>query len=369
MISNLKIERWEDIRQDKKLSRVISFCIFFKIFKDVLDVERLVNKKYSNPIRSVINKNERTPSSYVYYNRDLDEFCYKDFSSGKHYTYISFLKDVVFLDDNFYSSDDSLGYVIDAVLLTISSGYDHILDVLYSMETTNNTKKPSLDYKKENPVLVEIKELSDTELKYLYQYKIEDSVLKKYDVMSISKLFYKDLFISKDMFPNEPLILYTYKCENILCPFQLYRPYEKKFRFLNVVSYKSLYGLKTKASSSCFIFGSIKDMLSFESACKREGIEIDVFSTISETSYSSTLFNDIEFVSSYSKCFVFYDNDETGIKSVKDLYYKAKSEGLDNIVPVNPKILGNNKDVADFFLNGGEIKSILNDIKKQINKI
>ena len=114
-----------------------------------------------NRIKSIVNVNEKTPSLYFYYNNDLQDYYFKDFSSGEHGGPIKFL------------------------MLRDGLTYREAKDIIDSL--SNNNQQP----RRLQPKLVtkniqyDIDSYNADDIAYWDQYNIPLSLLIKHDVYPV----------------------------------------------------------------------------------------------------------------------------------------------------------------------------------------
>lgn len=269
-------------------------------------------------MKSIINKNERTPSGYIYYNDKLKDYFYKDFSANVHLNAIEFSK-------LFYGQDKYLNILFENI---------HELDAIES-ENKNTERKVkgyiesvytriTECYGKEN-----IFRYATTDTPYFSDFlKIAEDILTTYRVLRDTRhphtYYYIDL--------NGTVV-------------QRYKPYnDKKYKFKNYVRGKYGYGIRHYRPQfrHLLITGSVKDMMSAIMILRNIKIpEYDLIMPVAmlsekEINVKEDIELKINFFTGYNarfeKVYIGYDNDEHGFKSAESVMKLNKDIKTDNLL-------------------------------------
>lgn len=259
---------------------------------------------------SIVNKNERTPSLWFYYNEMLGDWFFKDFSSNEHGGPVKYLA----LRDNI--------------------SFDEARRIIRNLDCRSyNRTIPQI--KKANEYRYDIVKYNDDDIRYWARYYIDKSMLIKHNVypiinFSINNFVFDNRWIG--YFNNRGELIQVYAPAN-----SIYNTYDKKK--IMTIKPNSIYYLNNH-TENLIITKSKKDMIVLDMLFGKK------FSYVAWTAESIKIENDIRFMmlrSKYKNVFINYDNDTVGLKKIKDL---AKYN-------VKPLIVREYKDISDYICNVG----------------
>lgn len=252
-------------------------------------------------IKSIINKNERTDSLKFYYNRDLRDYYFKDFSSGEHGGAIKFLM----LRDN----------------LTYKEAIEKINTLLQKPISVNYNKNNIV--KKEKEYTYSIDEYNDDDLEYWSRYNITKELLIQHNVyplinVRINNVPYHNRWIG--YFNNYGKIMQIYAPKN-----SIYNNGDKK---LFMTLHGNSYYYVNNNTDTIIITKSIKDMLVWITFF---GNKYSYVTWMGENiNYAKYLeFNIL--ISKYKNRYINFDNDSTGLKRMQELSKKYNMKKLISI--------------------------------------
>lgn len=207
--------------------------------------------------------------------------------------------------------------------------------------------QPKFESEKEIFIQVEIKDFSESELKWWNSFGISEKTLKKYKVFSIKTVFLNGNIYAQST-QHSPIYGYYFGKKENVEQWRLYFPKRKDFRFLGNVSTKTIQGYKQlpKNGKLLVITKSQKDVMLF-----------DTFGIPAIAPNSETQFISEERLSELRKRFkniiLLYDSDKTGVKFMN----KIKKQHHDLIICMIPRKY-EAKDISDFYQKYGKDKTI-----------
>lgn len=207
--------------------------------------------------------------------------------------------------------------------------------------------QPKFESEKETFIQVEIKDFSESELKWWNSFGISEKTLKKYKVFSIKTVFLNGNIYAQST-QHSPIYGYYFGKKENIEQWRLYFPKRKDFRFLGNVSTKTIQGYKQlpKDGKLLVITKSMKDSMLLDT------LGIPSLSPNSETQFISE-----ERLSELRKRFkniiLLYDSDKTGVKFMN----KIKKQYHDLIICMIPRKY-KAKDISDFYQKYGKDKTI-----------
>ena len=255
-------------------------------------------------IKSIVNKNERTPSLKFYYDDRFGDYLFKDFSSGE------------------------CGGPVKFIMLRDGLSYDDAKNVIkgYIKNYDPQANAVKVEYViKKKTVTYDIERYTSEDLKYWEKYNITDvNHLYKHMVYPISNIYYNDMFIGKraiGYFDNDSNLIQIYLPAN-----SVYNTSgEKKFYTLSgsfaIQRYNSKYLIITKSKKEMVVWDNILKG-SFDIACwYSESIKLEKKAEFHI------------FMNHYEKIYLNYDNDKVGQKQME--YYSKF--GIIPLFTVNDK--------------------------------
>lgn len=259
------------------------------IFEYYLNLKELLTGQ-DLKILSVFNSKDKIPSMCIYYDLTSNKYKFKDFSSGKQ--------------------GSALTLVMELYNLTYSQA-------ILKIQTDYNTNPPleKRTYVKHDRFKVtdyEIRHWNGEDKKYWTKFKLDSSILEKYNVAPLS--FYvmskEELDGTIQSFKKDHQNIYGYfNNEGELI--KIYQPLIKEQKFIKVKNYLQGYDQLTFNTKYLIITSSLKDLMCFQK------LGIKNIESVAPDSENSMIPKNImeKFLSSYHKVFVLFDNDEPGKKA------------------------------------------------------
>ena len=215
--------------------------------------------------------------------------------------------------------------------------------------------QPKFEGDKETFIQVEIKDFSESELKWWNSFGITEKTLNKYKVYSVKTVFLNGNIYAQST-QHSPIYGYYFGKKGNVEQWRIYMPKRKEFRFIGNVSTKTIQGYKQlpEKGKLLVITKSMKDTMLLDS------LGIASLSPNSETQFISdkTLF---ELKERFKNIVLLYDSDRTGVKFMN----KIKKQYPDLIICMIPRKY-EAKDISDFYQKYGKNKTI-EGIKEYIN--
>lgn len=298
----------------------------------------LAAKNISNPF---LTDKQETPSFNIFPTMGTGEWRYKDFATG----------------------DD--GSCFDLVMKLFNLTFPEALAKINSDFTLmlESVEKPIISNRKQSfdTTKFEIKKklLSKDEKEFWLKYGIDEAVLNKYNVSSLSEFS----TTSKNGNPytvqsSDNKFIFAYENENWV---KLYKPLDEKkykFQYLGTKEQGFIFGWKQlpEFGELLIITGGEKDVLTLAS---------NGFNAITLNSETASMPKDLieDLKLRFNNILVLYDNDETGLKQSNIL---AVANGLHRLVL--PQLDKNGKDISDYFANGENLDSFNEMILKVLSK-
>jgi hypothetical protein len=215
--------------------------------------------------------------------------------------------------------------------------------------------QPKFESEKETFIQVEIKDFSESELKWWNSFGITEKTLKRYKIYSIKTVFLNGSLYAQST-QHSPIYGYYFGKKGEVEQWRLYFPKRKEFRFLGNVSTKTIQGYKQLPESGklLVITKSMKDV------CLLSTLGIPAVAPNSETQFVSDKLLD-EFRERFKNIVLLYDSDITGVRFMN----KIRKQHHDLIVCMIPRKYGA-KDISDFYQKYGKSKTV-EAIKEYIN--
>lgn len=217
--------------------------------------------------------------------------------------------------------------------------------------------QPKFEGDKETFIQVEIKDFSESELKWWNSFGISESTLKKYKVFSIKTVFLNGDIYAKST-QHSPIYGYYFGKKGEIEQWRIYFPKRKEFRFIGNVSTKTIQGYKQlpEKGKLVVITKSMKDCMLLSS------LGIPSIAPNSETQFlEEKPLNELR--NRFDHLVLLYDSDLTGVRFMN----KLRKQHSDLIVCMIPRKY-EAKDISDFYQKYGRSKTI-ELIKESINKI
>ena len=217
--------------------------------------------------------------------------------------------------------------------------------------------QPKFEGEKETFIQVEIKDFSESELKWWNSFGITKKTLDRYKVYSVKTVFLNGNIYAQST-PNSPIYGYYFGKKENIEQWRIYMPKRKEFRFIGNVSTKTIQGYKQLPEDGklLVITKSMKDV------CLLATLGIPAVAPNSETQFVSDKLLD-EFRERFKNIVLLYDSDLTGVRFMN----KIRKQHRDLIVCMIPRKY-EAKDISDFYQKYGRSKTI-SLIKESINYI
>ena len=215
--------------------------------------------------------------------------------------------------------------------------------------------QPKFEGEKETFIQVEIKDFSESELKWWNSFGVTKQTLDKYKVYSIKTVFLNGNIYAQST-QHSPIYGYYFGKKENIEQWRIYMPKRKEFRFIGNVSTKTIQGYKQLPDNGklLVITKSMKDTMLLSS------LGIPAVAPNSETQFVSEKLLD-EFRERFRNIVLLYDSDLTGVRFMN----KIRKQHRDLIVCMIPRKYGA-KDISDFYQKYGKDKTI-EGIKQYIN--
>lgn len=217
--------------------------------------------------------------------------------------------------------------------------------------------QPKFEGEKETFIQVEIKDFSESELKWWNSFGVTKQTLDKYKVYSVKTVFLNGNIYAQST-QHSPIYGYYFGKKENIEQWRIYMPKRKEFRFIGNVSTKTIQGYKQLPDNGklLVITKSMKDTMLLSS------LGIPAVAPNSETQFVSEKLLD-EFRERFKNIVLLYDSDLTGVRFMN----KIRKQYRDLIVCMIPRKY-EAKDISDFYQKYGRSKTI-SLIKESINYI
>ena len=217
--------------------------------------------------------------------------------------------------------------------------------------------QPKFEGEKETFIQVEIKDFSESELKWWNSFGISEQTLRKYKIYSIKTVFLNGSIYAQST-QHSPIYGYYFGKKENIEQWLIYMPKRKEFRFIGNVSTKTIQGYKQLPDNGklLVITKSMKDTMLLSS------LGIPAVAPNSETQFVSEKLLD-EFRERFKNIVLLYDSDLTGVRFMN----KIRKQYRDIIVCMIPRKY-EAKDISDIYQKYGRSKTI-SLIKESINYI
>ena len=217
--------------------------------------------------------------------------------------------------------------------------------------------QPKFEGEKETFIQVEIKDFSESELKWWNSFGMTEQTLKKYKVYSIKTVFLNGNIYAQST-QHSPIYGYYFGKKGSIEQWRIYIPKRKEFRFIGNVSTKTIQGYKQlpEYGKLVVITKSMKDTMLLSS------LGIPAIAPNSETQFVSEKVLE-ELKERFKNIVLLYDSDLTGVRFMN----KIRKQYHDLIVCMIPRKY-EAKDISDFYQKYGRNKTV-EVIKEYINYI
>ena len=236
-------------------------------------------------------------------------------------------------------------------------GYIKTNNIITKVNKPEIKIQPKFEGEKETFIQVEIKDFSESELKWWNSFGISEQILKKYKIYSIKTVFLNGSIYAQST-QHSPIYGYYFGKKENIEQWRIYIPKRKEFRFIGNVSTKTVQGYKQLPDNGklLVITKSMKDV------CLLSSLGIPAIAPNSETQFVSEKMLE-ELRDRFKNIALLYDSDLTGVRFMN----KIRKQYRDLIVCMIPRKYGT-KDISDFYQKYGRNKTI-ELIKESINYI
>jgi hypothetical protein len=275
-------------------------------------------------IKSIFNPNDKTPSMFIYVDKDTNKIVFKCHSTGMFGDAHKLVQDLYNL-----TKEQACEKIVKDYQEFCKTGEYQDIEIIAC------TKRWSItDYK--------VRGWTNLDAKFWLQFNIGSSMLNKYEVIPLEYYEVSEVDTTtgemSNSFVNNGDYMYGYFANNEL--YKVYNPKAKKLKFyLQKRDYIQGYN-QLKGHDTLVIASSLKDVMAIDSL----GLTIDCIAPNSESTKLTS--NDIhEFQMRYQHIVVCMDSDEAGINSMK---FYEKEYGLPFIY------LPREKDISDIIKHHGK---------------
>lgn len=287
-------------------------------------------------IRSVFNKNERTPSMFIYFNNGT--YKYKDFSSG--------------------NGGSAIDFVMKITNLTYTETCKHIINSYNNYILCNDYEYNVKELKKVNKYKIkdyEIRKWNNFDKEYWTKYNINSKLLEEYNVKPLKQYtIHKQNGEEYNEITISDIYLYGYFKNDGKDLYKIYQPANRDRKFFRVAEY--LQGSEQlKGCDYLVITSSLKDIM----ALKSFNLSVDYIAPESENVMVKAE-EMLKFFNKYKKVLILFDNDDAGIKAMR----KYKEIYKDILIIILPLL---SKDPSDSIKDFG-IKKVFTEIVIVFNR-
>jgi hypothetical protein len=322
-----------------------------KVFNHYIPEVRL-KRKIISPIRP-----ERHPSFNLFLHERTNEVWFRDFGASDEAkgNCINFVMLKESLD-----YQNAKQYIESKILNEISSFFPEYGRVDYSTMLELNSAK----FKKEVKITPVVKEWSQFELNWWFQFGITQEILDLFYVSSLSKYYMETENGIKEYVAtwSNPIF-----CISINGRYKLYRPLgDPKYKWRsNLKGDCDIFGwhllaprMDLKKYFCCFVMAGNKDVMSFHALTGLPAIALNSETAHIPFEYKASLLN------SFENVFILYDNDETGLKAATSLNQSTGFPILNYLLDICPEV----KDFAELVQKHPEVlPEFMEGLKKALN--
>lgn len=311
----------------------------------------ILQKDISNGhrMKSIINKNERTASLFIYYSHPHKDYMFKDFSSGLYGNGILFTALYMF-DGSIEKAIEYIEKHIKEIRNIKTQGYK---------KTINTTIKNIISSLSSNNILKEdnniiYKNLINRKAEY-YKYFIEDFGISYNSICKYNVSYAKN---------DNGQICYYYINErgNIIQKYNPYCPRDKGGRFKNMAKNITPYGigLSNEKTTNIILCSSAKDMLAMDTILHSNMLppQLKKYDINQENTICITMLSEKPVSIKYDilpygilpnlkRLLILYDNDITGYNMANKIANENSKENNIEIHIIN-NICHPYKDISDY---------------------
>ena len=304
------------------------------VFQYYLELsERLTGQDIK--IVSIFNPNEKTPSFCIYVDKNIMQYRFKDFSTGKSGNKIDLIKLLFNLD------------FPEAMRKIVQDYNNHVRSSEYIETKFQPQSKWEVDF-------IKIRQWNVRDTDYWLPYRIGMSILNTYNVKPIE---YYNL-IKEEAGEIKTLKISSNNCYGYFDKngevYKIYQPLSKSHKFLKVKPHLQGFDQLKYNQPYLVICSSLKDAMCLKSI----GYNIEVIAPDSENTMIKP--HVVEYLKKkYDKVITLFDNDKAGLHAV-DMY--AKTYNINGFVPTIFK------DISDAMVEHGfdKVHAMLRPLLKTI---
>ena len=265
--------------------------------------------------------NEETYMTY-YLGVPVSKKLFKSTLRVDHHTTCSYFRGK---SGTLYFKDFATGDCLDfanVVMKKFNCNYHEALEIIakdFGYKSGNNKQipivkaQPRFEGTKQTFIQVEVKEFSESELKWWNSFGITKDILKRFNVYSCKSVFLNGSLHSQSL-QHMPIYGYYFGKKENIEQWRLYYPRKTQFRFIGNVSSKVVQGYKQlpKNGKLLVITKSMKDLMSMYS------YGITACAPNSETIFMTDKMLE-ELKQRFERIVVMFDNDKPGISAMRKL--------------------------------------------------
>jgi hypothetical protein len=267
-------------------------------------------------IKSIFNPSERTPSMYIYFCKQKNNYKFKDFSTSRGGDALTLITEMYGISRGEAASKVIRDY--NEFVLHNNGGYD-----------IAEFKK----YSKYQVSMFKTRDWNTLDVKYWSQYNIGSGILEHYNVkpLALYEMEKEQDGDTKKLKIEGEYIYGYFKKDGSL--YKIYQPKVEKKKFLKVKQY--IQGSEQlKNNDLLFIASSLKDGMCLKNMFKKyDFIAPDSENTMIKKDQLESI------MSRYSRVYIIFDNDEAGRASTEKYLQRYPN--------IKPIYLDIEKDVAD----------------------
>lgn len=240
-----------------------------------------------------------------------------------------------------FGSSEPAGNIYDFVSKHIGSKeIDKIRAYMARSDSFDNTRMV-MKYvpKKELKLEIKTKQWEKKEIEYWEQFGLDKTTLKKFNVYPLKHYYINDI---KTENSNELMF-----AEIVNDHVKIYRPLSKEMKWKSNVKKEDVFGLEQlnkESKRTLIITKSLKDVM----VLNKMG-----YNAISPQSETSDLPTSIkETLNKYENLYVFFDNDETGVRRGKEMAERYNAKSI--LIPIEEY---GSKDISDLVRDHGMKKA------------
>lgn len=295
------------------------------IFENYLGLpEKLTGQRVR--LHSVFNPNDKTPSMYLYYNKDTKKYGFKCFSTGVSGGPVDLMMHIWKLD--FVGAREKIK-----------------ADYLEFLKTGERVSERVIEFYEWKMCEKKTRGWNSLDAEFWLQFGIGSSLLKQYNVKALEsytmcKFDVDGNVVNQFEVSGQHIYGYFTKDDEM---YKIYQPKRKERKFIKILDY--MQGTdQLEGNDTLLIMSSLKDIMTVKSM----GLKIDAIAPHSE----NTIISDEMmkgYLETYKSVVVYLDSDQAGIKAMQEYHDRY---GIPFVyLPVE-------KDISDLYKIHGEKKAL-----------